>query len=113
MLLDNDHAHFVLMLLDNAPTHPDESSLVSSHKLMYLSKISTTNTIPMIQPMDQGVLEALKRRYRKSMLRMLLIEDQEGNPMIDFVKSISIKDAVYMSSAAWDDIPALTLAKSW
>ena len=47
------------------------------------------------------------------MLRMLLIEDQEGKSMIDFVKSISIKDVVYMSAAAWDDIPVLTLAKSW
>ena len=30
-----------------------------------------------------------------------------------FVKSINIKDVVYVSAAAWDDIPASTLMKSW
>ena len=33
--------------------------------------------------------------------------------MIDFVKKINVKDAVYMTAGAWDDIPSLTLSKSW
>ena len=32
---------------------------------------------------------------------------------MNFVKSINIKDVVYMSAAAWDDIPASTITKSW
>lgn len=60
--------------------------------------------------MDQGVIESLKRRYRKSLLEKLVIEDQE---IIEFVKKITIKDAVYTSAAAWDEVPNTTLAKSW
>ena len=54
-----------LLLLDNAPVHPDASSLCTQDgniKSMYLPP----NTTAVIQPMDQGVLEAMKRRYKKS-----------------------------------------------
>ena len=47
-----------LLLLDNAPSHPDSSSLTNgSIVAMFLPP----NTTPLIQPMDQGVLESLKR----------------------------------------------------
>ena len=58
------------------------------------------NTTPLIQTMDQGVLEALKRRYRRSMLQKLLLQDQAGQSVIECIKSINIKDVVYMSAAA-------------
>ena len=54
-----------LLLLDNAPAHPDVSVLQSENgniKAMYLPP----NTTAIIQPMDQGVLEALKRRYKRA-----------------------------------------------
>ena len=71
------------------------------------------NTTVLIQPMDQGVLEAMKRRYRKAVLRKLLLEDQDGRSIVDCVKKINIKDMVYTIATAWDDIPALTRVKSW
>ena len=101
-----------LLLLDNAPAHPDESVLLSSDKSIK-AMFLPPNTTALIQPMDQGVLESLKRRYRKSPLRKLLLLDQEGDSMIAFVKKINVKDAIYMTAAAWDDIPSLTLSKSW
>lgn len=33
--------------------------------------------------------------------------------MIEFIKKLNVKDAVYMSAEAWEDIPQLTLSKSW
>ena len=101
-----------LLLLDNAPAHPNESILLSSDKSIK-AMFLPPNTTALIQPMDQGVLESLKRRYRKSLLRKLLLLDQEGDSMIDFVKKINVKDAIYMTADAWDDIPSLTLSKSW
>lgn len=98
-----------LLLLDNAPAHPDVSNLVSECggiKALYLP----ANTTAIIQPMDQGVLEATKRRYKRSMLQKLLLEDKEGRSVIEFVKKINMKDVVYMSAAVWDDIPASTIS---
>ena len=59
------------------------------------------------------MIEAMKRRYRKALLQKLLLEDQEGRSIIQFVKQINMKDVVYMTATAWEDIPSLTLTKSW
>ena len=101
-----------LLLLDNAPAHPDCTVLVSQDKAIE-GMFLPPNTTALIQSMDQGVLEALKRRYRSSVLQKILLQDQAGQSIIECIKSINIKDVVYMSAAAWDDIPAVTLTKSW
>ena len=52
-----------ILLLDNAPSHPSTDVLQSSDKsvtAMYLP----ANTTSLIQPMDQGVLETIKRHYK-------------------------------------------------
>ena len=101
-----------LLLLDNAPAHPDESVLISSDKSIK-AVFLPPNTTALIQPMDQGVLKSLKQHYHKSLLRKLLLLDEEGDSMITFVKKINVKDAIYMTAVAWDDIPSFTLSKSW
>ena len=101
-----------LLLLDNAPSHPDVTTLCSQDgtiRAMYFPP----NTTALFQPMDQGVLEAMKRRYHKALLQKLLLEDREGRSIIEFVKKIDMKDVVYMAAAAWEDVPPSTLVKSW
>lgn len=39
--------------------------------------------------------------------------DEEGTSMFTFLKSVNIKDVVYRSAQAWDDVPSSTLVKSW
>ena len=85
-----------LLLLDNAPAHPEAGSLASDDgciKAMFLPP----NTTALIQPMDQGVLEALKRRYRRRLLHNLLLEDKDWQSMVDYAKSIHLK----MSYVLW------------
>ncbi|XP_046686075.1 jerky protein homolog-like [Homalodisca vitripennis] len=51
-----------LLLIDNAPSHPDDLELVIGDiKAIFLPP----NVTSIIQPMDQGVLQALKQNYRK------------------------------------------------
>ena len=38
------------------------------------------NTTALLQPMDQGVLEAMKQHYKKSLLRTLLMVDGDEGP---------------------------------
>ncbi len=101
-----------LLLLDNDPSHSDEIRLVSKDKKI-TAMFLPANTTALIQPMDQGVLQAMKNRYMKSLLRKLLMADKEGQSMTTFVKSINIKDVVYMIGDAWDNIESSTLCKSW
>ena len=46
----------------------------------------------LFQPMGQGVLQALKRWYRKALLQILLLADHEGRSIIDFVKKEPCND---------------------
>ena len=101
-----------ILFLYNAPAHPDATTLTSSDKLIKAIFLPANTTAP-IQPMDQGVLEDMKRRYKKSLLRSLLMADNDGKSMIEFVKKINIKDVIYLVADAWDDIPSLTITKSW
>ena len=98
-----------ILLLDNAPSHPSVDALQRQGHYCYVFT-SQYNTDPANGP---GVLKNLKRHYQKSLLRKLLLLDEEGHSMVSFVKTINIKDAVYMSATAWDQVKYLTLAKSW
>ena len=43
--------------------------------------------------MDQGVLESLKRRYRRSLLRDILLSDEHPN-VVEFIKKVDVKVVV-------------------
>ena len=54
--------------------------------------------------MDQGVLRAVKMKYKK-LLRRLIIEDNVGGSIIDFIKSINMKIVVELIAESWNKIP--------
>ena len=61
----------VPLIMDNCSAHPSEEKLDTddgSAKSHFL----TPNLTSLIQPMDQGVLERMKRIYRKSLLIIYL-----------------------------------------
>ena len=60
--------------------------------------------------MDQGVIEAFKRRFRKIMLQSLLEADCS---LKEFWKAWSIKDAIYACAESWNDVQNVTLQRSW
>ena len=51
-----------VLLLDNCSAHPDETELMSSDGKI-IAIFLPPNVTSLIQPMDQGVLESMKRRY--------------------------------------------------
>ena len=101
-----------LLVLDNCSAHPDEKELVSDDghiKVMFLPP----NVTSLIQPMDQGVLKCLKLLYRKKLLSRLLIEDDRGQSLVDFLKSINMKKVTELITEAWKEVKAETIRKSW
>ena len=56
----------VILLLDNASSHPDIAVLNSIDE-NFIVKYLPPNVTALIQPMDQGVIEKVKRLYRKEM----------------------------------------------
>lgn len=56
-----------LLILDNAPSHPDIESLTSEDKEISCLFLPP-NTTSVLQPMDQGVLQAIKKSYKRDLL---------------------------------------------
>ncbi len=101
-----------VLVLDNAPSHPAASTLISDDKnikCLYLPP----NVTSLVQPMDQGVLENVKRRYKRQLLRKLLLGSAEHESFIEFAKSLTIKDAVYIAAQSWNEISYTPLQRSW
>ena len=61
-------------MLDNAPAHPSADALQTEGGA--IKCLLPPNTTSLVQPMDQSVLENLKRRYRKELLKKLLLADE-------------------------------------
>lgn len=102
----------VLLLLDNAPSHPSAEALNSldpNFQVMYLPP----NVTSLIQPMDQGVIEKLKRLYRKQVLRRLLLEDGTEGSVVAFSKALNLKHCCYMIADAWDSLTKDNLQNAW
>lgn len=111
-----------ILLLDNAPAHPCVEDLVGLDgriKVMYLPP----NTTSIMQPMDQGVIEACKRHYRfKYQSECLVVLENEtdvddgdtrGARTLENFKAYNIRNAVFNWAEAWHSLNATTLANAW
>ena len=101
-----------LLLLDNCSAHPDDKELISDDGAIF-TKFLPPNVTSLIQPMDQGILQTLKKRYKKKLLRQLIIEDDMGGSVVDFLKGVNTKVVAEMAAEAWSEIKQDTLRKSW
>uniref|UniRef100_H3A5Z0 HTH CENPB-type domain-containing protein n=1 Tax=Latimeria chalumnae TaxID=7897 RepID=H3A5Z0_LATCH len=101
-----------LLLIDNTGTHPGAESLKTADWSIRC-EVLPDNTTAKIQPMDKRVLATLKRIYRGKLLSYVLNEENDELSLSDIIKSISIKDAIYMLAEFWKDIQTSTIKKCW
>ncbi|XP_043465305.1 jerky protein homolog-like [Leptopilina heterotoma] len=99
-----------ILLLDNAPSHPNESTLRSGNIIV---KFFPPNVTSIGQPMDQGVLETFKRHYRRYLLQKILEKCTAGSTLKECLLEINMKSVIYWSAQAWDAVRSLTLERSW
>lgn len=100
-----------ILFLDNAPAHPEET--LKSHDGNIICRFLPANTTSIIQPMDHGVIDAMKRRYRKKFLQQLLHKDDEDSDLLTFWKKFNLKDVINHISDAWDEMDSVSLARAW
>ncbi|XP_003748676.1 jerky protein homolog-like [Galendromus occidentalis] len=104
----------VLLILDNAPSHPPLTTMETKNGKFTVTFLPP-NVTAILQPMDQGVIVALKRLYRKQlMFRMLcLIENDAAAASGNLSKLIDLKDCCLMLSQAWASVRTSTLRNAW
>ena len=64
-----------------------------------------------LQPLDQGIIQAMKANYRKSMLYSLLAAIGKFNTATEFAESVTVFDAIRWISSVWNNVPEETLLK--
>jgi len=101
-----------VLLLDNCSAHPDEEELVSRDKNV-VAKFLPPNISALIQPMDQGVLSSIKRRYMRKILGDLVLKDADGMSVLDFLRGVHILHVIGLISSCWTEISPTTLRRSW
>jgi len=57
-----------------------------------------------LQPLDQGIIQAMKANYRQSMLHSLLAAVGKFNTATESAKSVTVFDAIRWISSAWNNI---------
>lgn len=103
----------MLLLLDSAPIHPS-AELLKRENGKFQVKYFPPNVTSLLQPIDQSVIETLKRLYRKQLLRRLLSVDGDNvEVVLSFFKEMNLKECCYMIVDAWDLIEKKILNKAW
>lgn len=110
--LQKNISHKVLLLLDNAPSHPVNLSDISEKvRVDFLPK----NTTSLIQPMDQGVIATFKAYYlRRTFRQMIRAVDSDINLTIrEFWKRYNIKDAIDNIAESWKEVTEANMNGVW
>lgn len=96
-----------VLLLDNCRAHPSANELTSGNiSVVYLPP----NVTPLIQPMDQGVIQNFKCKYRGSFIQELVVSKSSVK---DFQAKFNIKDAIFTAALSWNDVQNETVKRSW
>nr|CAB3238194.1 dihydrolipoyl dehydrogenase, mitochondrial [Phallusia mammillata] len=97
----------ICLLLDSCFAHKIEEKGLRCVELVYLPP----NSVPSVQPLDQGITKNMKHYYRRRLLQKILlsIEANEATTAAEVAWSLSVLDAVNLLSASWNDVSAETI----
>ena len=95
-----------ILFLDNATCHPE--SMIGQFlqiKIVFLSKNSTSR----LQPLDAVIIQNLKIKYRKRLVKYVLARIQEDASTTQIVKDVDILVAIRWIQEAWKEVSNLTI----
>ena len=101
----------VLLLLDNAPGHPIElNNMHPNVEILFLPPRTTS----LLQPMDQGVVAALKSHYLRHTFEQALKTVETGSKTLSqFWKAFNILNAINNVAASWKEVKQATMQAAW
>lgn len=95
----------ILLFIDNASCHKVTKSLTNI-KIEFLPP----NTTALIQPLDQGIIHAFKYQYRQILVKKQLCAIEKGKTVPEYIKALSILDALHYVKRAWWLVKPETIA---
>ena len=79
--------------------------------MVVLQDSQMEQVVVMSRLMDQGIIQAMKAICRKSMLHSLLVAVGKFNTATEFAKSVTVFDAIWWISSAWNNVGEETILK--
>ncbi|KAF8248113.1 DDE-domain-containing protein, partial [Wilcoxina mikolae CBS 423.85] len=107
----------IVLVTDNCPSHPPPNRspkdytgppppVLTHVKLVYLPK----NTTPFLQPLDQGIIRALKASYRRKYAQSMVdYFNIHGEPS----KELELFPAMLLLLQAWKELPPKVIFNCW
>ncbi|KAI1888220.1 hypothetical protein AGOR_G00182770 [Albula goreensis] len=102
----------VLLILENAPGHPEALQFAHPNvEVVFLPP----NTTSLLQPMDQGIIETFKRYYTRRTFNKILdaVENDPGLTVADCWKRYNIADSISIIKDSLDEVNQSTLNACW
>ena len=111
-LEEKDLPFKVLLLIDNAPGHPEACTTCDDNvEVIFLPK----NTTSLIQPLDQGIIKCIKAAYinkTMTMIRDAIDVDPEMGVMAQW-KKVTIADTITLIAESIDAVKPQTFNACW
>ncbi|KAK0168148.1 hypothetical protein PV327_001976 [Microctonus hyperodae] len=98
-----------VLLVDNCLSHPRKLQMGTNIRVIFLPP----NTSALIQPMDQGVLQYLKLKYRFLIMEHIVNNVNNGEGLMEVVEKISLENGIEWLTNAWDNVRPITIKNSW
>lgn len=77
-------------------------------------KFFPANTTSKLQPMDQGIIQTLKLKFRNRQLKKMVREmDHSSKCGSEILKNISLLDAIYWIDKSWKEVETSTIVKCY
>lgn len=93
----------IILLIDNCTPH-NETPKLDCIRVEYFPP----NCTAVLQPLDQGIIKAVKTRYRALLMKHIL----QGIDRNEETKT-NVKEAMEMIAGAWGDVSQTTIVKCW
>ena len=96
----------VILFLDNATVHPP--SLIDKYsnvKVVFLPK----NTTSRLQPLDAGIIQSFKSKYRTKLMRFVIARTKEDCLASEIAKQVDVLQAIEWVAKAWEEVSTDTI----
>ncbi len=95
-----------MLIIDNATSHNVLNLNLTNIQILFIP----ANTTSKLQPLDNGIISAIKMRYRRKFVKYL-IDEYEINFLCP--KKLDILGATRLIKDSWDEIESKTIINCW
>ncbi|XP_043470513.1 jerky protein homolog-like isoform X2 [Leptopilina heterotoma] len=107
---ESGRSYNVLLILDNATCHLSKNELDAVDDLCSVELLPPSGIF--FQPMNQGIVEEIKKHYRRSFLREILLECDD-NSLLKLANAMTMKTCCVKMASAWSEISDSRITHSW